>query len=139
MMRWVVPVMASMRRSTRRATKIPPPSPSTITTSTDHCAAWATDAEQPPPLFEVASDQKPKAVAEFSDIDQRAVIRRVLILEPPVESFRPPGGPPSPRLQRIDIAADRLPVRRRHQIEIRAGPQCRFSDSAGKPVQTAPL
>ena len=42
MMRWVVPVMASIRRSTRRATKMPPPRPSTMTTSSDHCAALAT-------------------------------------------------------------------------------------------------
>ena len=95
MMRWVVPVMASIRCSTRRATKMPPPRPSTMTTSSDHCAALATIAEQPPPFLEIAADQQTKTVGQFGDAHQRAMVGGVLLVEPAIRGLGPAGRSPS--------------------------------------------
>ena len=138
MMRWVVPVMASIRRSTRRATKMPPPRPSTMTTSTDHCAAVGDDAEQPPPLLQVAPDQQAEAAGELGDAHQRAMIGGVLLVEPAIGGLRPAGRRHHARRQRADIAGDRLPRRRGDEIEIGARPQRAVLDGEHQPAQAAP-
>ena len=63
MMRWVVPVMASIRRNTRRATKMPPPMPSTMDDQQRPLRGFRDDTEQPPPFVQIAPDQEPEAWA----------------------------------------------------------------------------
>ena len=47
------------------------------------------DPEQPPALFEIAPDQQPKTVVQLGDVDQRAVIAGVLVVEPAIGGLRP--------------------------------------------------
>ena len=65
------------------------------------------DAEQPPPLVEVAADQQPKAVGQFGDPHQRAVLGIVVLVEPAIGGLRPAGGRHHAGRERADIAADR--------------------------------
>ena len=81
------------------------------------------DAEQPPPLLQIAPDQEPEAAGQFGDAHQRAVIGGVLLVKPPIGGLGPAGGRHHARRQRADIAGDGLPVRRGHEVEIGAGPQ----------------
>ena len=138
MMRWVVPVMASIRRSTRRATKMPPPMPSTTTTRIDHCAALRDDAEQPPPFLQVASDQKPEAAGEFGDQHQRAMVAQ--------RPDRQAAGRRSPTSRDVPITpgaseptlpAIAHPGRGGHEIKIGARPQRAVLDRKDQAAQAA--
>ena len=139
MMRWVVPVMASIRRSTRRATKMPPPMPSTMTTRIDHCAAFATMVEQPPAFLQIATDQQPKTVVQFGDVHQRPVIAGVLIVKPSIGGLRPAQGRHHAWRQRADIAADRLSRRGGEEIKIGSRTQRAVADGPSQPLQSPPI
>ena len=91
------------------------------------------DAEQPPPFLQVAADQQAETVGEFGDAHQRAVIGRVLLVEPAIGGFRPADRRHHARRQRADIAANRLSGRRGDEIEIGAGPQRAVADVKTRP------
>jgi len=107
--------MASIRRSTRRATKMPPPMPRT-TTQDRPLRRLRDDAEQPPPFLQISSDQEPEAAAQLVDAHQRAVVGVVLIVKPPVGGLGPAGGAHHAGRQRAHIAGNRLPIRRGQEI-----------------------
>jgi hypothetical protein len=115
-MRWVVPVMASIRRSTR---------------------GLGDNAEHPPAFLEIASDQQPEAAGQLGDAYQRAMIGAVLLVQPPIGGFRPSGGRHDARRERADIAADSPPLRRGHEVKIGAGTQRPVLDRADQPEQAA--
>ena len=138
MMRWAVPVMASIRCSTRCATKTPPPMPSTTTTRST-IAPPSRRCRPTVAVLEVASDQKQEATGEFGHKNQRAVVRTVLIVKPPVGGFRPACGSHHPRRQRADIAGDPHPGRGGHEIEVGARPQRPIADGEHQAVQAAPV
>ena len=139
MMRWVVPVMASIRCSTRRATKMPPPMPSTMTTSDRPSRGLATMPNSRRALLEVAPDQQPEAAGQFGDAHQRAVIGGVLLVEPAIGGLRPAGGRHHAGRQRADVAGDRLPGRRGDEIKAGARPQRAVADGASEPAQAPPI
>ena len=95
------------------------------------------DAEQPPALLEIATDQQAETVVELGDAHQRAVVGGVLLVEPAVGGLRPAVERHHARRQRADIAAERLPVRRGDEIEIGARPQRPVADACGKAAQAA--
>ena len=129
MMRWVVPVMASIRCSTRRATKMPPPRPSTMTTSSDHCAALATMPNSRRRSSRSRPTSRRKPLVEFGDAHQRAVIGGVLLVEPAIRRLGPARRGHHARRQRVDIAAERLARRRGDEIEVGARPQRPVADA----------
>src|SRR3954447_1991302 len=66
------------------------------------------------------------------------MIRVVLVVQPAIGGLRPAGGGHYTGRERADIARNSLSVRRRHQIEVGAGPQGSILDRADKAAQSAP-
>jgi hypothetical protein len=95
------------------------------------------DDEHATPLVEVAPDQEAKAAGQLDDAHQRAMVGPVLVLEPTVGGLGPAFGCNHARRERADIARDRDASRRRHEIEVGAGPQRAALDVEDQPVQTA--
>ncbi len=86
-MRCVVPVMASILRNTRRATKTPPRMPSAMTAKIDQRLARGDNAQQTLTLLKIATDQHAHAGRQFEDTNERAVILPVLTFEPVIAGF----------------------------------------------------
>ena len=95
------------------------------------------NAEQPPPLLQVAPDQQPEAVGELGDPHQRTMIGGILLVKPPIGGLRPARCRHYARRQRADVAGDRLPRRVGHEVEIGARAQRPAFDRDEQPVQSA--
>ena len=123
MIRCVVSVMASKRLSTRRVTKNPPASPSTTTSATEPRAAAVMMSR----MRARSSRSRPTSSRNPPDklrhAHERAVLGRLLLVEPAIDGFRPAGLVEHAGRERADIAGERLAGRGGHQIEARAGPQ----------------
>ncbi len=76
--------MASMRLSTRRATKKPPASPEHHHERDRPAAGVHDDVVEPLALLEIAADQQAKAAGQLDHPHQRVVLGVVLLADPAI-------------------------------------------------------
>ena len=123
MMRCVVAVMASKRRSTRRVTKKPPASPSTITSATEPRAAAVMISRMRPRSSRSRPTSRRKPPDNCTTLTSALCSAGVLLVEPAIDGLRPAGLVEHAGRERADIAGERLPGRRGHEIKARARTQ----------------